>query len=558
MEGKEMLSRVRGLRLKLIGAFLLVGLLPLLGALWMATETVSDMMEHGMASKLNHAVAQAERYVEREGSRLAMVAYMGLHDDFLRNRDAGVSRREALRIRKTRRVDFVCLCDGASLRGDPDIGLPHKGQALPRDFGIVEVVYRGEKIPALVGVCREGRWVGVAGKLISVSFLEDLEEITGVEVDIYLKTGKEWGLPPHLSRAQKEALRKWLARVESKGVPLYNEDMELGTERYKGILVPLKDWRGKFLGMFLFSLSHGQSFESMLLGNKYFALIMGLGILLSVFLGWWMAGRISEPIQRFAASADSIARGDYSLEVPLTWRRDEIGHLARSFERMRQGLKEAQRREKLASLGELSAGLAHEIRNPLGIIKNAAEGLLGRERSKEEQAQLLDIIVQETRRLNRLVTDFLDFARPRPPEKVPVSLERLVEEVVFSLEGEARERGISLDEDVEEILLPLDRHQIRQVLLNLLLNALEATPSGGQVRVVLTREGEWAVLRVEDTGRGIPAEHLDRIFDPFFTTKERGTGLGLALVYRMVEAHGGTIKVKSNGEGTVFEVKLPL
>ncbi len=381
---------------------------------------------------------------------------------------------------------------------------------------------------------------------------------SGVEVGVYLKGGRRWGIPPDLSRSELRRLDKWLKRVTKKGAPLYDEEMVMGGREYKTVFFPLRDWRGKSLGMLTFSLSDKQTFESLMVGNRYFVVIMGLGVLLSVILGWWVAGRISEPVQRFAASADNIARGDYSLEVPLTQRKDEIGDLARAFERMRLGLKEAQRREKLASLGELSAGLAHEIRNPLGIIKNAAEGLMSRERDQTEKEMLLDIIVQESKRLNKLVTDFLDFARPRPPRKVKASLKALVEEVVFSLQDEAGERGISFSLSLQEVILPLDRDQMRQVLLNLLFNALEATPSGGEVKVSLVGEKGWAFLRVEDTGAGISPDHLDRIFDPFFTTKEKGTGLGLALVYRIVEAHGGHIQVESGRGGTRFQVGLPM
>ncbi len=556
MEG--FFKRMRGLRIKLILVFLLVGLAPLLGAMWVATETVSDMMERDIVSKLNQAVARTERYIEREGGRLTMMAYVALKDPSLRSSSLQTSRQEALKIRKSQRLDFVCLCQEKEVRGDPDVVLPRGENALPPNSGITTVIARGESIPALVGVYREGGWTGVAGKFVSVTFLEDMEELTGVEVGVYLKEGRRWGIPPNLSRSELKRLDRWLKRVTKKGAPLYDEEMVMGSREYKTVFFPLRDWRGKSLGMLIFSLSDKQTFESLMVGNRYFVVIMGLGVLLSVILGWWVAGRISEPVQRFAASADNIARGDYSLEVPLTRRKDEIGDLARAFERMRLGLKEAQRREKLASLGELSAGLAHEIRNPLGIIKNAAEGLMSRERDQTEREMLLDIIVQESKRLNKLVTDFLDFARPRPPQKVEASLKALVEEVVFSLQDEAGERGISFSLSLQEVILPLDRDQMRQVLLNLLFNALEATPSGGEVRVSLVGEKGWAFLRVEDTGTGIPPDHLDRIFDPFFTTKEKGTGLGLALVYRIVEAHGGHIQVESGRGGTRFQVGLPM
>ncbi len=550
--------KVSGLRIKLILAFLMVGLLPLLGAMWVATETVSDMLERNMVSKLNQAMARTERYMRREGERLSMVAYVALNDPSLRDFHSQVSRQEALRIRKSYGTDFVCLSHGAHVKGDIDVVFTRGKGTLPPSVGITTVIARGKPLPALVGVYRKGEWAGVAGKFLSVAFLEDMEELTGVEVGVYLRGGKRWGIPPNLSRAEQKRLEDWLKKVTRKGVPLYDEEMVMGGQEYKTIFFPLRDWERKPIGMLMFSLSDKQTFESLMVGNRYFAIIMGLGVLLSIVLGWWIAGRICEPVQRFAASADNIAQGDYSLEVPLTQRKDEIGNLARAFERMRKGLKEAQRREKLASLGELSAGLAHEIRNPLGIIKNAAEGLTSKERNQEEKNLLLDIIIQESKRLNKLVTDFLDFARPRPPEKVEASLKELVEEVAFSLEGEAKERGVSFILSLEEAVFPFDRDQMRQVLLNLLFNALEAMPWGGEININLSKGREGAHLKIEDRGTGISQEHLDRIFDPFFTTKEKGTGLGLALVYTIVEAHGGSIHVESGQGGTRFEVRLPL
>jgi signal transduction histidine kinase len=508
---------------------------------------------------LNRALTHVEKYIKSEGNRLALIAHTTLNDDSLKGLDYEASRREALKIRKSQGVDFVCVCNGSRVKGDPDIGFPNKKERLLQSFGVTTVIHREEKLPALVGVYRHGQWTGVAGKLISTSFLEDMEELTGMEVAVWLREGRKWGVPNNLSDTEKHRIEKWLKRVTRKGIPLYDEDMEMGGQEYKTVFVPMRSWRGEPLGMLMFSLSDKQTFESLLVSNRYFALIMGLGVLLSVILGWWVAGRISQPVQKFATSANAIAQGDYSLEVPLTQRQDEIGDLARAFERMRQGLREAQRREKLASLGELSAGLAHEIRNPLGIIKNAAEGLVNKERGQKEKDLLLEIIIKESRRLNKLVSDFLTFARPTPPKKEEGSLKELAEEVAFSIKDEMKEKGITLRLELNKVLLPFDRDQIRQVLLNLFLNALDATPEGGEIGVSLLKEDQEVCLRLRDTGGGIPREHVDKIFDPFFTTKEKGTGLGLALVYRIVEEHGGTARVESReGEGTMVEIRLPV
>jgi two-component system NtrC family sensor kinase len=221
------------------------------------------------------------------------------------------------------------------------------------------------------------------------------------------------------------------------------------------------------------------------------------------------------------------------------------------------------RAEKLASLGQLAAGVAHEINNPLTSILLNAHLVLESRPPGDPAAEKVRLIAEETARCSRIVKGLLEFARQAPPERSPVDLNDLLERTAALLAGQAGESGIRIESRLDRSLplLDLDPAQVQQVLWNLVLNACEAMPAGGTVTIESRRsaDGLAAEVVVLDTGVGIPPENLGRVFDPFFTTKKAGTGLGLAVSYGLVEQHGGSIEVQSEaGRGSTFTIKWPL
>jgi len=216
--------------------------------------------------------------------------------------------------------------------------------------------------------------------------------------------------------------------------------------------------------------------------------------------------------------------------------------------------------EKLAALGEMAASFVHGIRNPLNIILGSAE-TLKKKFPETVQLEMLEFISEESERINNMLTSFLDFAKPKPPAFQEVDLKNILEKTAESLSLPARERGVQILQEYPNGKIPmyLDPEQIREALVNLELNALEAMPRGGTLRVSLTqKENRDVIVRVSDTGVGIPSGAESKIFDPFFTMKERGTGLGLSIVHSVVKNHGGTISVVNNdGGGTTFVLTLP-
>ena len=273
---------------------------------------------------------------------------------------------------------------------------------------------------------------------------------------------------------------------------------------------------------------------------------------------------------------DKIARvrlGDMDVSVGFAKRKDEIGDLGRDFNDMVAQLKASReeiqrlhqtqmsRAEHFATLGELAAGLAHEIRNPLAGIAGVIE-IVSRDLPPNSPARsVIKDAKEEALQINRILSDLLETARPKPPQFRISDLCTTAEHAVMFARQQAITSRIAIELEVSGTI-PLVEHdpsQINQVLLNLLLNAIQAMEHPGTVRVSLENDDDAVLITVADEGKGIPAENLPNIFRPFFTTKGQGTGLGLSLARRIVEAHGGHIEVASEvGKGSRFTIRLPI
>ena len=225
------------------------------------------------------------------------------------------------------------------------------------------------------------------------------------------------------------------------------------------------------------------------------------------------------------------------------------------------------RQERLASVGSLAAGIAHEIRNPLASLSGSIQVLQGELDLKGDNRHLMEIVVRETDRLNMIITEFLEYARPRTSHDDCIPLPSLLTETCTLLKN-SREcvPGLAIACQVDAaIMIQGDARRLRQVFWNLLINASQAMPRGGEIRLSATPfshvedDSVWCEIIVADTGPGIAQEDLGKIFDPFFTTKPGGTGLGLAIVHRIIDDHGGTVSVESVlGKGTTFRIRLPM
>jgi signal transduction histidine kinase len=231
----------------------------------------------------------------------------------------------------------------------------------------------------------------------------------------------------------------------------------------------------------------------------------------------------------------------------------------RAEERMR--LKEQlSRAERLSAMGEMAAGISHEIRNPLGIIRSSAELLKKKVAKIDPSNALPDIIVEEASRLNNIITDFINFARPRNPKLSPCRVDDVIEKTLTFLASQIEEHGYTIEKTCRNPLPEImgDAPMLHQSFLNLFINAMQSMPNGGRIGVSLRAEGGQVRVEIEDAGPGIPADLSDKIWDPFFTTKDKGTGLGLGIVKNIVEAHGGTIRIANREpQGARVTIDLP-
>jgi two-component system NtrC family sensor kinase len=354
---------------------------------------------------------------------------------------------------------------------------------------------------------------------------------------------------------------------------------------------PIRGLDGRIVGMLYVGILKRPFVDSLWRTLLIFIGIALLSIALVITIAIVIAETLTRPLRHMARLARRVADGDYAVEIQVN-SRDEVGRLAESFNSMTarlsevlgelrdwtrtleekvqqrsrelQGMqKQLMQSEKLASLGKLAAGVAHEINNPMtGILTNASL-LLEDLPPDDPRREDLETIVNETIRCRRIVKGLLDFARQSQPEKKRVLINEIVRNSLALLRNQASFRNIEIVEDLDPYLPEIlaDPNQIQQVFVNILINAAEAMNQNGRIRVASKRAdrvGEQVEVAISDTGPGIAPDAVSKLFDPFYTTKSTGTGLGLAVSYGIVQSHGGTIEVDSEpGYGATFIVRLP-
>jgi len=307
-------------------------------------------------------------------------------------------------------------------------------------------------------------------------------------------------------------------------------------------------------------------------GKVVLSIAIGGAVCICAVMLMVLAVVVRQPMLELQEKIARVREGDLWVDVSFAHRNDEIGDLGRNFNEMVRQLRESReeihrlhrtqmtRAEHLATLGELAAGLAHEIRNPLAGIAGVIE-IVARDLPQNSPAQaVLGDVRHEVQHINRIVSELLEIARPRDPDFRLGDLVATTEHAVtFAREQlAARQVGLSFNKQVKLPKIEHDAGQMHQVLLNLLLNAAQACQPGGHVTLEFGQDDDNVSVAVADDGAGITAEALPHIFRPFYTTKGEGTGLGLSLARRIVEDHGGTIEVSSwPGKGSRFTVVLP-
>ena len=356
---------------------------------------------------------------------------------------------------------------------------------------------------------------------------------------------------------------------------------------------PIRDINDKIIGILYVGMLEKPYIDTTNRVMLTFTLLAALCVVFLLVILYFATSRITNPLQKMVIATQEIAKGDLTHQVEVN-SRDEIGYLADSFNKMTANLKTANQKliewgrtlekkveertrelremqahliqsEKLASLGKLAAGIAHEINNPLGGILIYSHLLLEDTSKKSAHYENLKKIVKETSRCKDIVKGLLEFARPKEPEMSWINLNDIVDRSLAIVEGQALFQNIKINKKYASALpkIVADGSQLQQVFMNIIINAAEAMDGKGilSLSTSLDSDGTYIEAKITDTGHGIKEEDKIRLFEPFFSTKEvgKGTGLGLAISYSIIQKHLGTIEVESQeGKGSSFTVKLPV
>lgn len=355
-------------------------------------------------------------------------------------------------------------------------------------------------------------------------------------------------------------LREARKLIEESDADLVIKNVTVGAMPYKAIYYLLPHNRLYCLMRPMDKIAAAKRHATMLMLG-----ITGLVIVLVAIISHFIGKNLATPIKSLVRFTKQVAEGDLEGQCKVKTH-DEIGDLATAFNQMTRDLRNSRveliSAERLATAGKMAASFAHEIRNPLSSMRMVAQMLSRKqEPAKEKQKQSVAHILEEIERIDVIVKGFMNFARPASLERAPHNLNQAVEAVLNLMEANLNHHQIALKKRFDTRLpaVSFDLDKFKQAFMNIVLNAMDAMPDGGILKIVTLRDSDDVRIDVADTGGGIPPEDLNRLFEPFFTTKTQGTGLGLVNAKRVFEQHGGDIKIKSVvGSGTTVSLRMPL
>jgi len=418
----------------------------------------------------------------------------------------------------------------------------------------------------------------VGGRKLDREFLASLVLPAGMRALLYQDVGPSGAAPGSLVDAsgpvnQPDKLMPLIVRAkqspgESSATITWTKD-PASAETFH--VIPLTGREKEVLGMFLVGASLEEQVELERHIRGVAILVAGGGIVLGIIMSGWAAGRVTRPVKQLAAASRQVAGGDWNVHVDAR-SGDELEQLARAFNQMTEQLIQQRDRlmqaERVAAWRELARRLAHELKNPLFPLQITVENML---RARESDPRQFDEVFRESTstllaelaNLRLIIGRFSDFAKMPPPELQTVSLNEIVCGALKLFEAQLHAPGkkpITSQLDLQEPLSPIqaDPQLLLRAVQNLILNALDAMPSGGMLTLRTRATADGVRLEVSDTGKGLAKEECERLFTPYYTTKQYGTGLGLAIVQSVVSDHGGKIAVESEPErGTTFLIDLP-
>lgn len=434
------------------------------------------------------------------------------------------------------------------------IGVLYGGKLLNHNFEIVDkiknIVYRNKVY--------KGKDIGTA-----TIFQDDLRISTNVEnADGSRAIGTRVSEEVYKQVVQKG--KPWIARAF------------VVNDWYITAYEPIRNINNRIIGILYVGMLE-QEFVDMRRQTLWtFLIVTFIGVAIALIISYFLGNNVLRPIRHLVFASNRLAKGDLSHRVAIK-SGDVIGELGKTFNYMADSIKERDEKlkeqtknqimksEKLAMIGRLAAGVAHEINNPLGGILVYSHLLLEDTAGSDPKRANLEKIIRETTRCKDIVRSLLDFARPGEPKIELSSLNETIEGVLSLVEKQVLFHNITIEKDLARDLprIAFDKSQLQQVFMNIVLNAAEAMDGKGKltIRTQISVDGSYGEAKFTDTGHGIPKENFENLFEPFFTTKKpgEGTGLGLSISYGIVKKHSGKIEVESEvGKGTTFTIKLPI
>ena len=586
-------------RRKLLLVFALTVFLSVAAVAWMVASLTRRAFERASEERTQALVAQFRREFGRRGEdiihRVEAVANgeaaNGLALSLSRgNPDYGAYLSEARSIADSQRLDFLDFVDGqgmivSSAHSPASFGYKEDGlnpsQTVPRNAFL-----KKEQLPegAVLGLFAiRSVMVGdttvfvIGGRRLDKDFLGSLELPSGMRALLYQNFTPSfspdllmdaWGTLQHPEKLASLITYVQQHGVESSALVHWTSDAADDETMHA---IPLQGQDRQLAGVLLVGNSRRSYIELKRRIGSVALLVAGSGILLTILLSSWAAGRVTRPVEQLAAAAREVAAGNLKARVEPT-SADEIGELAEAFNRMTGELVQQRERlvqtERVAAWRELARRLAHELKNPLFPLQLTVENLL---RARQQSPELFEEIFRESTstllaeisNLKNIIGRFSEFAKMPQPKLQAVNVNEVVQGVMRVFQAQLQAPGkpaITCKFELEPNLpsVAADPDLLHRAISNLVLNAMDAMPQGGTLTVRSRSAAENILLEICDTGAGLTPEECERLFTPYYTSKQHGTGLGLAIVQSVISDHGGRISVRSEpGRGSTFTIELP-
>ncbi|MEB0045012.1 MULTISPECIES: sensor histidine kinase [unclassified Pseudomonas] len=559
------------LQRKLVLAFWLVSVIPTMIAAELAATTLSTIFDSNVRIWLKESTKIVEDEITEILRGNARIAQLFLR--YTRPATDRVSTKHdklAAEIASSMGIDVVALVRDS----DHKVMFSTVADDIVRQIStepkaVLQTLQIGGAATGTVVSTFETEQAGVGYKLVIATYLDSgfltsVGDVHSLDLRLYLAKGDSFSEIFSSQRFEDHpaAVPEKIEQI----LRTTKQPTEQFTNRFSGIYRPILNENGELQGVIFSGLLRHTSLVGLVNESSLFILIFILSSAASLAVGWLVSQRLTQPLRGLSKGVQAVIAGDYRQRLPVTGG-DELAELSSTFNHMSERLGELhnlesqlRRRDRLHALGEVAMGLAHEIRNPLGIIKTATQLLHRRADLPETDKRHLEYVVSEVSRINDLLTEFLDFAKPSAPMRSTQPARPMVDELVGFCAPELASHNIDvrIDDKAPGATIYADARQLKQAGLNLVVNAIDAMPEGGRLTLGITSDATYTIISISDTGQGIEPDMLERIFTPFVTTKASGTGLGLAKVFSIMENHDGRIEcVSEKDAGATFSLYIP-